>query len=309
MGFPSKGLESVYRNSREDTLSFMNTYHPTHYRIYNLCGELKRYYHASTFNNAVSYFPMKDHNPTDLIMMLEFCIDVYLYLAQHDDNVIAVHCKAGKGRTGVMVCAYLVFTQAFNDLEAIEVYGHRRTYNGKGVTIPSQKRYISYFCRFLRDNLGDHFVMKLPSLVKSQTTLGKLKKKLARKVALTAINIGPLQSDIIAKIRVGKLEDVLTWEGTILPARFNLEHAQYVFPVDIPEEQDVCISFKSDVLKFQCWVNTYFFVNCGELSRDLPKFSNLEQVGVELHMNEFDKFKCKISEEFTVIIMGYAQNN
>ena len=208
MGFPSKGLESLYRNSRDDTISFMNSYHPTHYRIYNLCGEINRYYQASTFNNAVSYFPMKDHNPTDLIMMLEFCIDAYLYLAQHDDNVIAVHCKAGKGRTGVMICAYLVFAQAFDDIEAMRIYGRRRTHNGKGITINSQRRYITYFYKFLQHNLGNNFVQKLPSLVKSQNTLAKLKKKLSKKVALTAINIGPLDIDLAAKINIIKLEDI-----------------------------------------------------------------------------------------------------
>lgn len=52
---------------------------------------------------------MFDHNPTDLIMLLEFCIDAYLYMAQHPDNVIAVHCKAGKGRTGLVICAFLLF--------------------------------------------------------------------------------------------------------------------------------------------------------------------------------------------------------
>lgn len=305
MGFPSKGLESFYRNSRDDTLSFMNSYHPTHYRIYNLCEELNRYYQASTFNGAVSYFPMKDHNPTDLIMMLEFCIDAYLYLSQHDDNVIAVHCKAGKGRTGLMICAYLVFNQAFDDLESMRIYGLRRTYNGKGVTIPSQKRCISYFFRFLKETLGDQFLQKLPSLVKSQNALAKLKKKLAKKVALTAISIGPIDIEVIGDIKIGKLEDTVVWKGTIVPAWFNFQYLQYVFPADLLEEQDVLIVFKSKMIKFQCWVSCYFFVPCEELSREVPKMSNSQQIGVELFPHELDKCKSKISDEFSVIVMGY----
>ena len=206
MGFPSIGTESLYRNSRDQVISFMNSYHPTHYKIYNLCGERNRYYRASAFNNAVSYFPMKDHNPTDLIMMLEFCIDSYLYLAQHDDNVIAVHCKAGKGRTGLMICAYLVFIQAYDDKTSIEVYGKRRAHNGKGLTIKSQIRYVSYFYKFLQDNFGDIFVQKLPSLVKSESALGKLKKKLSKKITITGLNIGPLKAEFLAEIKVKKFE-------------------------------------------------------------------------------------------------------
>ncbi|OMJ88241.1 hypothetical protein SteCoe_9823 [Stentor coeruleus] len=308
MGFPSKGLESIYRNSREDTLSFMNSYHPTHYRIYNLCEERNRYYRSSLFNGAVSYFPMKDHNPTDLIMMLEFCIDAYLYLSQHEDNVIAVHCKAGKGRTGLMICAYIVFIQAYDDKGAMEIYGLRRTYNGKGLTISSQKRYVSYFYQFLRDNLGENFIARLPFVLKSQHALSNIKKKISKKVALTEINIGPLDVDIIADITIKKLEDLVVFEGTILPTRHNLAYLQYVFPEDILEEQDINIIFKSEEVKFSCWVNTYFFIPCEKLSRELPKMSNFPQVGCELKTNELDKFKKKIEGDFTVIIMGYIPN-
>ncbi len=40
--------------------------------------------------------------------MQEFCHDAAAYLAQHPDNVVAVHCKAGKGRTGMLICALLL---------------------------------------------------------------------------------------------------------------------------------------------------------------------------------------------------------
>lgn len=305
MGFPSKGLESCYRNSREDTISFMNSYHPTHYRIYNLCEERNRYYRSSLFNGSVSYFPMKDHNPTDLIMMLEFCIDAYLYLAQHEDNVIAVHCKAGKGRTGLMICAYLVFTQGFNDEEAMKEYGIRRTYNGKGVTIKSQRRYITYFYRFLKENLGDVFIKKLPAILKSNHGLQKLKGKLDRKVALVQVNIGPFDGDLEAKIKISKLGDLVLWEGSVCPVRFNFDAVQYVFDEDVQAAQDLNVCFVSEKMKFSFWVNTYFFVDVGMLSRSVAKVSNNAQVAVELRQDELDKFKCKIPGNFSVILLGY----
>jgi phosphatidylinositol-3,4,5-trisphosphate 3-phosphatase/dual-specificity protein phosphatase PTEN len=64
--------------------------------------------------------------------MLEFCVDLYIYLARDKSNVAAVHCKAGKGRTGVMICAYLVFTGlSKNAVEAFKNYAERRSHSRK----------------------------------------------------------------------------------------------------------------------------------------------------------------------------------
>ena len=41
-------------------------------------------------------------------MMREFCQDAAGYMAGGEGRTIAVHCKAGRGRTGLMVCAYLL---------------------------------------------------------------------------------------------------------------------------------------------------------------------------------------------------------
>jgi hypothetical protein len=254
---------------------------------------------------------MKDHNPTDLIMMLEFCVDAYLYLAQHEDNVIAVHCKAGKGRTGLMICAYLVFTQGFNDIDAMREYGIRRTYNGKGVTIKSQIRYISYFYRFLKENLGDVFIKKLPGILKSTHGLQKLKNKLDRKVALVQLNIGPIREETKeepAKICISKLGDEVLWQGTVIPVRFQKDFEQYVFEEDVIGAEDINVSFVSEKMKFSFWVNTYFFVETSSMSRDLPKVSNSQQVGVELRHDELDKFKSKTDPKVSVILFGYLQD-
>jgi phosphatidylinositol-3,4,5-trisphosphate 3-phosphatase/dual-specificity protein phosphatase PTEN len=59
-------------------------------------------------------------------------VDVVLYLIKNPQAVAAVHCKAGKGRTGVMICCYLIFSGLCKDSdEAMEHYSLKRTLNKK----------------------------------------------------------------------------------------------------------------------------------------------------------------------------------
>jgi hypothetical protein len=55
---------------------------------------------------------------------------------------------AGKGRTGVVVTAYLLYSGFFRTtLEALDFFANRR---GSGITYPCQKRYIEYLFRVLQ---------------------------------------------------------------------------------------------------------------------------------------------------------------
>ena len=57
----------------------------------------------------LAYFPFMDHNPGPIDKVFQLVLDAMLYLASDPQSMIAVHCKAGKGRTGLAICAYLIF--------------------------------------------------------------------------------------------------------------------------------------------------------------------------------------------------------
>ena len=69
-----------------------------------------------------------DHNVPTLEDMIRFAQSVKEWLAADPENVIVVHCKGGKGRTGTMICVWLVESGVFTSAtDSLDYFGNRRT--------------------------------------------------------------------------------------------------------------------------------------------------------------------------------------
>ncbi|XP_046557011.1 LOW QUALITY PROTEIN: phosphatidylinositol 3,4,5-trisphosphate 3-phosphatase TPTE2-like [Haliotis rubra] len=161
---------AFYRNPIREVARFFNTKHPGHYRIYNLCSE--RDYDETLFYKNVRRVFIDDHNVPKLEDMLKFTDDVREWMASDGSNIIAIHCKGGKGRTGTMICTWLIDCGLFEEAEeSLTYFGDRRTdlsvgKSFQGVETPSQSRYVGYYEKIKNDNrqLPPKKYMKITSI-------------------------------------------------------------------------------------------------------------------------------------------------
>eukprot|EP00457_Paulinella_chromatophora_P001175 gb/GEZN01001177.1/.p1 GENE.gb/GEZN01001177.1/~~gb/GEZN01001177.1/.p1 ORF type:complete len:749 (+),score=109.88 gb/GEZN01001177.1/:828-3074(+) len=153
MGLPSTGVSATYRNPIDKVSQFFRKLHPDHYMIYNLCSERYGMYDDKTFfSGRVVRFPFDDHNPPTMAAMLRFCTHVEEFLNADPLNIVAVHCKGGKGRTGTMICAWFLYSRKdFFSEQAMQLFARRRVDEAvskkkyQGVSGPSQIRFVEYF--------------------------------------------------------------------------------------------------------------------------------------------------------------------
>jgi hypothetical protein len=284
MGFPSTGMEVMYRNSLSDIIKFFHVRHNDEVKVYNLCLEKDRIYNKDVFpNSKVGLFPATDHNPSPIKLILEFCIDLCLYLIKNPKGVAAVHCKAGKGRTGVMICSYLVFSGLCQTSEkAFRYYARVRTKNNTGVTIASQKRYIKYFETFLESNFYPPYINLIPKIIRSHFSflidrndiirinniLQSFQKEKSYFISsntfkLKKIRLGPLPKGKELKLKICNFVN----SKFKLPKKYLIENKEeehdgniyyeYNFVPELTIHSDIKITIKED-LKFFMWVNLWY---------------------------------------------------
>jgi len=166
MSLPSVGLEKTFRNPIANVVNFFEAHHPSHYMVYDLC--LERSYEKRLFNDRVQTFKFPDHSVPTIAMMLRFCNSVQKWMVRDPRNVIAVHCKGGKGRTGTMICSWLLYRyRESTPADVINHFANMRTNKNlgsktQGIETASQVRYVNYFYHYLHDLRGNTEIFKSP---------------------------------------------------------------------------------------------------------------------------------------------------
>lgn len=145
MSYPADGFESIYRNKIKDVSAFLKQKHKEHFLVINASD---RKYEFSYFDNKVFSIKWNDHCPCSFFPFARAIMDICFYLNKDKKNVVAVHCLAGKGRTGSLISSLLFVSGIFESvIDANNFYLCKRAVN---VTKASQIRYLLYFNKFFR---------------------------------------------------------------------------------------------------------------------------------------------------------------
>ena len=209
-GFPAAGIEHMYRNPRGEIRRFLDSNHEDHYMLYNFCCEPGRGYDPDIFHGRVGRFPFKDHNTPPLRTMVAFAAHAKNWLEKDPENVCSLHCKAGKGRAGLMCCVLLVRSGfAQSALEAMDYYDRHRTHNGRGLTVTSQRKYVIFYELLWRQHWGvTGDIGKVPAPQDDTFDDGTFRLPEEPKLRLVGVQILGLWSSVMRHL------DVKVYQGT-----------------------------------------------------------------------------------------------
>ena len=167
MSYPSDSLiESMYHNNQDDIADYLNKYHPKKYLIFNLSGI--RYTSEDKFNNSVITYDWPDHKAPPLSDIFNIIYQAYTFLGKDKENVICIHCLAGKGRTGTICCTLLLYGKFFKCSKDANNYFSTKRFKklDRGVQEPSQVRYIEYFDKMMDSKNFNGLTLKMYEIKK-----------------------------------------------------------------------------------------------------------------------------------------------
>jgi phosphatidylinositol-3,4,5-trisphosphate 3-phosphatase/dual-specificity protein phosphatase PTEN len=141
----------AYRNPLKDLVKFLDSKHKDNWAIWEFRAEGTGYPDSEVYNR-IWHYPWPDHHPPPfaLVPLIMGSMRKWLKEENAEGRVAVVHCKAGKGRSGTISCSYLISEEGWSPEDAMKRFTERRMRPGfgNGISIPSQRRWITYVNRW-----------------------------------------------------------------------------------------------------------------------------------------------------------------
>ncbi|XP_044161074.1 tensin-like isoform X2 [Bufo gargarizans] len=141
--------EANFCRNLKEVAHMLKSKHGDNYLIFNLS---ERRHDISKLHSKVLDFGWPDVHAPALEKVCSICKAMDTWLNADPHNVVVIHNKGNRGRTGVVVAAYMHYSNISASADqALDRFAMRRFYEDKVLPVgqPSQKRYIHYFSGLL----------------------------------------------------------------------------------------------------------------------------------------------------------------
>ncbi|XP_071328830.1 tensin-1 isoform X3 [Trachinotus anak] len=153
VSFPGSVDEQSYAANLREVASMLRSKHGHNYLLFNLS---EKRYDISQLNPKVLDFGWPDHHAPALDKICSICKAMDTWLSADSHNVVVIHNKGNRGRTGVVVAAYMHYSNISASADqALDRFAMKRFYEDKVLPVgqPSQKRYVEYFSGLLSGHI------------------------------------------------------------------------------------------------------------------------------------------------------------
>uniref|UniRef100_A0AAX7SQR0 Tensin 1 n=1 Tax=Astatotilapia calliptera TaxID=8154 RepID=A0AAX7SQR0_ASTCA len=145
VSFPAGAEEQSYNTNLKEVATMLRSKHGEHYLVLNLSEGQSD---LTKLNHKVLEFGWPDHHAPALDKICSMCKAIDMWLNGDTRNVVVLHNKGNRGRTGVVVAAYMHYSNISASADqALDRFAMRRFYEDKALPVgqPSQRRYVRYF--------------------------------------------------------------------------------------------------------------------------------------------------------------------
>ncbi|KAM9710005.1 tensin-1 isoform 5-T5 [Menidia menidia] len=153
VSFPGSVEEQSYSANLREVASMLRSKHGHNYLLFNLS---EKRFDISQLNPKVLDFGWPDHHAPALDKICSICKAMDTWLSADTHNVVVIHNKGNRGRTGVVVAAYMHYSNISASADqALDRFAMKRFYEDKVLPVgqPSQKRYVEYFSGLLSGHI------------------------------------------------------------------------------------------------------------------------------------------------------------
>ncbi|XP_036610855.1 tensin-1 isoform X9 [Trichosurus vulpecula] len=153
VSFPSTTDEENFRNNIREVAQMLKSKHGGNYLLFNLS---ERRHDITKLHSKVLDFGWPDLHTPALEKICSVCKAMDTWLNANPHNVVVLHNKGNRGRTGVVIAAYMHYSNISASADqALDRFAMKRFYEDKVVPVgqPSQKRYVHYFSGLLSGSI------------------------------------------------------------------------------------------------------------------------------------------------------------